>query len=63
MANRTKNKKNRTKKVNVFNQSFAKNQVNEFDDPIKNETTCGVRTRYTSPLSGSPTVDSSDHQG
>tara|TARA_B100000214_G_scaffold375548_1_gene362559 strand:- start:1891 stop:2160 length:270 start_codon:yes stop_codon:yes gene_type:complete len=38
MANRTKNKKNRTKKVNVFNQSFAKNQVNEFDDPIKNET-------------------------
>ena len=38
MANRTKNKKNRTKKVNVFNQSFAKNQVNEFDDAVKNET-------------------------
>ncbi|MBR91477.1 MAG: hypothetical protein CL903_01550 [Dehalococcoidia bacterium] len=38
MANRTKNKKNRTKKVNVFNQSFTKNQVNEFDDPVKNET-------------------------
>ena len=38
MANRTKNRKNRTKKVYVYNQSVADNKVNEFVDPVKNET-------------------------
>ena len=37
MANKTKNKKNRIKKVNVFNQSVADNKANEFVDTLKNE--------------------------
>jgi len=34
MANKTKNKKNRIKKVNVFNQSAPDNKSNEAAEPL-----------------------------